>query len=74
MAFKKKGSGIDDCPPQQRRYPGVRGDVDGTARPTASYVDYETDSDEEFQITQASSGHESFMYKSTTRGKKEGRD
>lgn len=72
MASKKKGP--DDCPPQQRRYPGVRGDVDGTARPTASYVDYATDSDEEFQVTQPASGHTSFMYPSTTRGKKEGRD
>ncbi len=70
----KKGKGPDDCIPQQRRYPGVRGDVDGTARPTASYVDYETDSDEEFQITQPASGHSSFQYPSTTRGKKEGRD
>lgn len=73
MISKKKSP--NDVIPTQERFLNVGNcELLTTAKPTASYVDYETDSDEEFQITQASSGHESFMYKSTTRGKKEGRD
>jgi hypothetical protein len=73
--ISKSRKGPDDTIPQQERVPdaGDRG-LMTTAKPTAGYVDYETDSGQEFQVTQAASGHGSFMYPSTTKGKKYGED
>lgn len=70
----KKSKGPNDCIPQQERFSTGQDGLVTTTKPTNSRLDYETDSGQEFEITQASSGHESFMYKSTTHGKKEGRE
>ena len=64
-----KGKGPKDCVPEQERFPtGVDGLVT-TSRPTAGYVDYETENGGEFQITEQQPGHDVFMYPSTTKGK-----
>lgn len=67
----KSQKGPNDFIPQQERFPD-RGDRNlmVTSKPTESYVDYETTSGNPFEVTQAASGHGSFMYPSTTEGKK----
>lgn len=70
----KKSKGPSDCIPQQERFPTGQDGLITNTKPTAPYVDYETTSGQELEVTQAPSGHGSFMYPSTTQGKKEGRE
>ena len=69
----KKSAPKEICP-RQERFPTTADGLVTTAIPTGNYIDYETNSPGEFQITQPASGHESFMYPSHTRGKKNGRE
>jgi hypothetical protein len=71
MAPKKNGrKSPAECDPHQRRFTGVTEDIAGTAIPTNNYLDYETESGGEFEITQPASGHDSFMYPSHTKGRR----
>jgi hypothetical protein len=65
---KKNGSPKDVCAEQERFPTGQDGLVTNT-KPTAGYVDYETEGGGEFQITTQQPGHDVFMYPSTTKGK-----
>ena len=68
----KKKAPKDICP-QQERFPTTADGLVTTARPTAGYVDYPTESGGEFEITQpdGGQGHDCFQYRSTTKGKRE---
>lgn len=70
----KKRKGPNDCVPEQERFSTGQDGLVTNTKPTGSRLDYETNSGQEFEVTQASSGHGSFMYPSTTRGKKAGRE
>ena len=78
---KKKGSPEEVCTQQERFPTGQDGLVTNT-KPITHNLDYPinggTDRQgnpmEEFEVPQPAMGHESFMYKSHTQGKKEGRD
>jgi len=68
MAKKKSPN---DFIPSQERFPTGQDGLPTNTKPTAGYVDYETETGGEFEVTQAASGHDSFLYRSTTKGKKE---
>ena len=68
MAKKKSPN---DFIPSQERFPTGQDGLPINTKPTAGYIDYSVESEGEFEITQAASGHDSFLYRSTTKGKKE---
>ena len=64
-----KGKGPKDVCAEQERFPSTADGLETNAKPTASRLDYETESGGEFQIPTQQPGHDVFMWPSHTKGK-----
>jgi hypothetical protein len=64
-----KRKGPKDVCAEQERFPTSADGLVTNTKPTSSRLDYETEGGGEFQIPEQQSGHDAFMWPSTTKGK-----